>query len=198
MNLPDAAGDGSTPLDPDEAEGLIPAHISTRGELNEFESMNIVQGARWLRGRRPTRETVLTSDFVRQLHRRMFGAVWSWAGEFRHTEKSIGNVPPSEVPVQVYEALADAHAQLEGWSFSIDEVAMRLHHRLTQIHPFANGNGRTARYFVDELLKVEGRPAFTWGTLSERPIQEVRVDYIAALRAADAGEFDSLRAFVRS
>ena len=98
----------------------------------------------------------------------------------------------------MYEALADAHAQLEGWSFSIDEVAMRLHHRLTQIHPFANGNGRTARYFVDELLKVEGRPAFTWGTLSERPIQEVRVDYIAALRAADAGEFDSLRAFVRS
>lgn len=198
MILPDAAGDGSTPLDPDEAEGLIPDHISTRAELNAFEAMNIIQGAQWLHGGRRARETVLTSEFVRELHRRMFGVVWNWAGEFRHTEKSIGSVQPSEVPVQVHEALADAHAQLEGWSFSIDEVAMRLHHRLTQVHPFANGNGRTARYFVDELLKVEGRPAFTWGTLSGRPVQELRAEYIAALRAADVGEFDSLRAFVRS
>ena len=31
----------ATPIDPDEADGLIPEHISTRGELNELEEANI-------------------------------------------------------------------------------------------------------------------------------------------------------------
>lgn len=75
----------------------------------------------------------------------MFGAVWRWAGAYRRTDKSIGNVHWSDVPVQLHEALADARAQLAAGAFPIDEVAMRLHHRLAQVHPFPNGNGRTAR-----------------------------------------------------
>ena len=38
---------GQTPLDPDEKEGLKPKHISTQGELNEWEQLNIIKGARW-------------------------------------------------------------------------------------------------------------------------------------------------------
>jgi hypothetical protein len=36
----------ATPLDPDEAEGLIPSHIATRGQLNEWEQQNILEGER--------------------------------------------------------------------------------------------------------------------------------------------------------
>lgn len=38
---------GQTPLDPDEKEGLKPKHISTQGELNEWEQLNIIKRARW-------------------------------------------------------------------------------------------------------------------------------------------------------
>lgn len=38
---------GATPLDPDEVAGLVPTHISTQGDLNAWEQINIVQGDRW-------------------------------------------------------------------------------------------------------------------------------------------------------
>jgi hypothetical protein len=34
----------ATPLDPDEAEGLIPSHIVNQAQLNEWEMQNIVSG----------------------------------------------------------------------------------------------------------------------------------------------------------
>ena len=35
---------GATPLDPDEAAGLVPTHITTQGDLNAWEQVNIAQG----------------------------------------------------------------------------------------------------------------------------------------------------------
>ena len=40
--------DGATPLDPDEKEGLRFKHITTRGELDQLEQANIVEGMQWL------------------------------------------------------------------------------------------------------------------------------------------------------
>src|SRR5690606_4411658 len=70
--------DGATPLDPDEIAGLKFDHITTRGELDELEQANITQGLRWL-GRRRGGD-VLSDEFIRQLHVRLFGDVWRWAG----------------------------------------------------------------------------------------------------------------------
>src|ERR1700676_3901275 len=44
-----------------------------------------------------------------------------------------------------------------------DELAVRFHHRLVSIHPFANGNGRHARLTADVLALRQDRPVFTWG-----------------------------------
>lgn len=41
--------DGASPLDPDEMEGLSYKHITTRGELDELEQANIVEGMQWLK-----------------------------------------------------------------------------------------------------------------------------------------------------
>ena len=84
---------GATPLDPDEVEGLIPEHVTTRGELDELEEASIQEGLSWALGRaiaRSRRLDVLSESFLYELHRRMFGAVWSWAGDVRLTDKNIG------------------------------------------------------------------------------------------------------------
>ena len=65
--------EGATPLDPNEIEGLKFKHITTRGELDELEQANITQGLRWLARRR--NGGVLTDEFVRTLHKRIFGEV---------------------------------------------------------------------------------------------------------------------------
>lgn len=188
-------GDGSTPLDPDEAEELLPDHIETRGELNEWEQANIARAAAWL-ATRPRDGSVLDLQFLRALHQRMFGDTWSWAGKFRRTEKSIG-IAAERIQQALYDLLANTGYQVEHATMPPDEIALRFHHALVSIHPFPNGNGRHARLVTDVLLQSMGRERFSWGARSNAsaPAREI---YLAALRAADKGEFSALEAFVRS
>ena len=89
--------DGATPLDPDEMEGLRFKHIQTRGQLDELEQANIQNGLKWLSKKKAP--DVLRKGFVRELHKKLFGEVWIWAGTFRKTEKSIG-IDPIQISIQ--------------------------------------------------------------------------------------------------
>ncbi len=91
---------GATPLDPDEAAGLIPDHLATMGQLNEWEAQNILQAELWLRGRRNRK--LLSIAFVKQLHKRMFAETWKWAGQFRSTEKNLG-IDPAHISPRTHE-----------------------------------------------------------------------------------------------
>jgi Fic-DOC domain mobile mystery protein B len=188
--------DGATPLDLEEEAELIPRHISTRAELNTWEQANIAKAVVWL-GARRRRGPVLSLAFLRELHQRMFGETWRWAGQFRRTGKNIG-VPASEVPEQLAKLLDDAKYWADHATYSPEEIATRLHHRLAWIHPFANGNGRHARLMADAFLEENGRPPFTWGSGSLLVGGATREAYIEALRQADGGDYRPLMAFVRS
>ena len=170
-------GDASTPLDPNEATGLRLAYVSTRAELNEAEALNIEAGLRWS-GRRRSLDEVLDSSFLRELHRRMFGDVWGWAGSYRRTEKNLG-IDWWHIPVAVDELVRDAAvwctAGPSGWS--IDEIGARFHHRLVSIHPFPNGNGRMSRAAADLVVAALGAAPFTWGRQSAREPGAARSRY---------------------
>lgn len=184
---------GATPLDADELASLIPGHITTQGELNEWEQLNIVQGENWARNQR---KELLTEVFVRQLHKQMFGETWKWAGEFRKSDKNIG-VDWLTIAVELKKLLDDADYQVEHVSYPLDEIAVRFHHRLVAIHPFPNGNGRHARLMADLLVQRLGRPRFTWGSRSLIDTSHTRQLYIAALQAADASDIAPLLTFAR-
>lgn len=184
---------GATPLDPDEAAGLIPRHIATQGELNEWEQANILEEVQW--ALRQTRRELLDEGFVRELHRRMFGKTWKWAGSFRQTD-NIG-VDWRQVPVQLKNLLDDVKVQIEHQSYPPDELALRFHHRLVWIHPFANGNGRHARLMTDLLIRRLGQPAFSWGGESLMAASDTRKTYLEALRATDGREYGLLLKFAR-
>ena len=187
---------GATPLDPDEREGLRLMHITTREELNIFEQENIRAGMAWAWRARP--KELVSVDFMRQLHKRMFGHVWRWAGEFRQSGKNIG-VPRETIGIELHKLCQDAAHWIEHGSYEPDEIAARFHHRLVAIHPFANGNGRHARLLTDLLLEKRlGRPRFSWGSADLERTGEARQRYIDALRAADAHDFAPLLAFVRT
>lgn len=185
---------GATPLDPDERAGLIPSHITTQGELNEWEQLNIVQGEAWARGQR---KEILDETFLRQLHRQLFGETWRWAGQFRNSDKNIGVAWPT-IGVELRKLLDDIRYQVTHASFTPDEIATRFHHRLVAIHPFPNGNGRHARLMADLLIERLGQPRFTWGRRSLVDANATRQSYIATLQAADARDYAPLLAFARS
>lgn len=186
--------EGATPLDPDEMDGLKFKHITTRGELDELEQANIESGLLWLSRQR--RADVLTDDFAVTLHKRLFGDVWSWAGTFRKTEKNIG-IDPLYISVELRTLIDDARYWAEHGTYPPLEAALRLHHRMVFIHPFSNGNGRHARIMADAALaRVYGAAAIDWaGGHDLQQMNDRRISYIAALRAADGGNFAPLLAF---
>jgi Fic-DOC domain mobile mystery protein B len=187
----------ATPLAPEERDGLRPSWITDRRDLNEAEQENIVKGAAWARRRRGTVKDLLADHFVLELHRRMLGEVWKWAGSYRKTERNLG-IEFHRIPVEVRTLLDDVQFWVENNTYPPDEIAVRLHHRLVSIHPFANGNGRHSRLMADLIAEKLGRPSLTWGGASLADEGELRARYIAALKAADNHEIGPLLAFARS
>ncbi|MGB1428140.1 MAG: mobile mystery protein B [Cycloclasticus sp.] len=193
-NLVDYPG-GATPLDPDELDGLKFKHVSTRGELDQLEQAGITEGLKWLDKQK--NPDVLSEAFVLELHKRLFGSVWKWAGTFRRTEKNIG-VDPIQVAIQLRQLLDDAKYWVEHGTYAPKELAARFHHKLVFIHPFPNGNGRHARIMADAVLtKLFNEPAIDWaGGYRLEAMNERRNQYIAALRAAVGHDMSALLEFV--
>jgi Fic-DOC domain mobile mystery protein B len=190
-----AEPDGATPLSAEEKCDLIPAYIAFRHELNLAEQENIAKAKAWAAG--TGHDELVSEDFIQELHRRMFADVWRWAGRYSKTEKSIG-IDPREIAVEIRKLTGDAKAQIEHKSYSPDEIAVRLHHRLTKIHAFPNGNGRHARLMADLLIAALGGVPFSWGSGSLHEVGALRKAYIGALREADRENMAPLVAFARS
>ncbi len=188
--------DGATPIDPDEARGLLLSHITNRTELDRWEQENISEAEAWAFNRTP--RDILTINFIKRLHKRMFGHVWRWAGEKRGSGKNIG-VAVWRIDSDLRNLCADVACWREHDTYPPDEIAVRFHQRLTSIHPFPNGNGRHARLLTDILLvHLLGQPRFTWGSGNLVNAGDCRKQYIDALRAADRNDYAPLLAFVRS
>ena len=185
--------EGATPLDPNELDGLKPKHITTQRELDQLEQANISSGLRWLSRQRGQ---VLTDDFAIALHKRLFGDVWDWAGTFRKTGKNIG-IDPRHIQVELHTLLHDAQYWAVNKTYSPLKAAARFHHRLVKIHAFPNGNGRHARIMADAILKdiYRVKPIDWAGGQDLQKMNERRVAYIAALKAADREDYAPLFAF---
>lgn len=189
---------GQTPIDEDEKDGLLIPTIVTRGELDEFEQKNIEETIRWLIGRKFKADLVFTEQFVKVLHKKMYGNVWRWAGQFRKTDKNIG-IDKWQIPVALRVLNDDVKFWIDTKTFPPDEIAIRYKHRIVSIHCFPNGNGRHSRLMADVIIeKIFGQVLFTWG--SDNLVREgsSRTEYLKALRAADGGDYHPLLIFARS
>lgn len=187
--------DAATPLTEEEKQDLIPTHIAYRRDLNEVEEINIAHGQEWAMGRRGA--NILTERFIKGLHEHMLGDVWRWAGKYRTSPRNLG-VDHWDIAPETHKLLGDVKLWIDEQVCPPDEIAVRLHHRLTQIHPFPNGNGRHARLMADLLIIQLGGDRFSWGRGSLRDASGLRKKYVATLQAADRHDIVPLLKFSRS
>ncbi|MEO8231200.1 MAG: mobile mystery protein B [Ignavibacteriota bacterium] len=189
---------GQTPLDEDEKDGLIIKTVSTLGELNEFEQLNIEEAKVWLLKININTDKILSESFIKELHKKMLGNVWLWAGTFRNSNKNIG-VDKFEIPIHLRNLIDNTKYWIKQKTFSEDEIAIRFSHRIVQIHLFPNGNGRHSRLIADVLInKGFGKDEFTWGSTNLTAAGTTRTSYLNALKNADGGNFKDLMNFARS
>jgi fido (protein-threonine AMPylation protein) len=200
--MPLTPGYGETPLAHDELTALLPEVIDvldkpiTRAAVYDLEQGlqdrvfdELMPSA--LDGSLPLDE-LLSDYFVRDLHTRMFGPVWNWAGRWRRLELNIG-VAPEQIAVDLRNAL-DTIAYR--WKHTNDwtprQLGIVVHAETVRIHPFVDGNGRTTRLLADLVFAAVQNPTelqYDWELDKTR--------YIELLRAYDAQrEVADLAAFV--
>ncbi|MBI5823802.1 MAG: Fic family protein [Chloroflexi bacterium] len=136
---------------------------------------------------------LITPFHVRQIHKLVLSQIDDEnAGQYRKTEVRIAgakHIPPEawETPQRMTE-WGDWLKNAEKHIHSV-ELAAQAHHRLVAIHPFIDGNGRTARLVMNLILFRQGYP----------PAVILRVNrkqYYQVLMQADAGKNDPLVNFV--
>lgn len=198
MGLALLYGEGQTPLDEDEKEGLKIKTITTQGELDELEQLNLEKAVEWTIHTKLKPENILTEKFIKDLHKKMFGDVWKWAGEFRRTEKNIG-IPWIQIGVELKSLLADTKYWIENKTYSPEEIAIRFKHRIVSIHCFPNGNGRHSRMMADIIMEsIFKKEIFTWHQSNMVRADETRKEYINSLKEADNGNINPLIEFAKN
>ena len=198
MGLELLYGEGQTPLDEDEKEGLKIKTITTQGELDELEQLNIEKAVEWTIHANLKPNKILTEKFVKDLHKRMYGDVWKWAGEFRRTEKNIG-IPWIQIGVELKSLLDDTKYWIENKTYSPEEIAIRFKHRIVSIHCFPNGNGRHSRTMADIIMEsIFKKEIFTWHQSNMVRANETRKEYINSLKEADNGNINPLIEFAKN
>ena len=143
-------------------EGILVPTIMHRSELDEFEQMNIEHALDVYLRRKMSPQKLFSEESIRSIHKKMFGEVWSWAGEFRHTNKNIG-IDKHQIGVALRELCHDALYWFIHKTYTPDEFSIRFKHRLVSIHPFPKGNGRHSRMVAYIIVThiFKGTP-FTW------------------------------------
>jgi Fic-DOC domain mobile mystery protein B len=198
MGLDSKYDDGQTPLDEEEKEGLKIKNITTQKELDEFEQLNIEKAIEWTIHNNLKQDKILTEKFITDLHKKMYGDVWKWAGQFRRSNKNIG-IDWTQIGIQLRSLIDDAKYWIENKTYSPEEISIRFKHRIVAIHCFPNGNGRHSRMIADIMMEsIFGKEIFTWHQSNMIKANETRKKYIIALREADNGNITPLIEFAKN
>jgi Fic-DOC domain mobile mystery protein B len=181
---------GETPID--DISGLKPKGVATRGQLNDVEARNIQKAVmRYLAARPSRRQAPFTLEWCYKLHRQMFGEVWQWAGQRRRTGLNIG-VSPHRIEVDLKALMDDLAYWRERGEMEMIEQVARLHHRAVFIHPFLNGNGRWSRLLANIFQRQSMDKVTVWPEETVGNASIIRDEYLAAVRAADGGDYKPL------
>ena len=189
---------GLQPITVGERARLIPS-LSTREQLEEIERMGIHAARVWaMRAAASSEDRVLTEGFSMELHRRMFAGIWRGAGRYRAVAEDVG-WEPRKIPEGMRMVLDDAEGWMRFATYTVQEAAVRLHHRIRCVRPWSDGNGNHARLMADVLVASRREEPLTWGLRTQAGgAQGARERYREATRAADGGDMGPLLEFARS
>ena len=182
--------DGATPLD--DISGLLRDDVTTRGQLDAAETLNILEAVEWLK--RGRIDDVFTVSFYTELHKRMYNQVWEWAGLLRSVTGFVPNigVAPTMVPMELGRVAMEYARIWEACTGLLPFIA-HYHHQLVWVHPFNNGNGRWARLACDAVVeRIAGSKRIVWATDTLNVQSDERATYICALNRADNGDLQPL------
>jgi fido (protein-threonine AMPylation protein) len=172
--------------------------IHNKAELNEEEAKGILRAEEYLLDIEVP--LIIDAFLLIDIHKEAFKHLYEWAGKYRTSNPNAGphlTMPFQFVPSKLYQFMDEVKyryyriADKEG----LVKVLAYAHHGIVEIHPFANGNGRTARLFTDLLAYSKGYQSVE---LYHRDAGEPRKKYLQAIRLADKGDYTLLEDMIRA
>ncbi len=135
----------------------------------------------------------ISESLIRSLNQIVIQSIdKEWAGRYRNSSVIIGGAkhkPPEAIDVpKLMDDLMNFIKQNKNKLHPI-ELAAIVHHKIVFIHPFFDGNGRTARLVMNIILMQNGYPLAII-------LKNDRKRYYNTLSKADKGDLDSFIAFV--
>ena len=122
-------------------------------------------------------DELLTDYFVRDLHERLYGDIFRWAGRWRQRDVNIG-VDPRQIAVELRSALDNIRYRWEHTDvWTARELGLTTHAETVRVHPFTDGNGRTTRLLADLVFITVQDPAefqYNWDLDKRRYIELLR------------------------
>lgn len=147
----------------------------------------------------------LTENFIRELHSLLLEESYKasqnekgeivprkiHSGKYKTTPNHVQTVTgeifyfatPEETPAKMHDLLIWYNKKTQEETANPLLIAAEFHYRFIRIHPFDDGNGRTARILMNFILLYYGYPPVIIKT-------EDKLNYFAALRLADAGNIE--------
>jgi cell filamentation protein len=133
-----------------------------------------------------TRRTKFNNSYILKIHKLSLGHLYSFAGNLRDVNISKGGFPfpasrflPAAMKSFEEETLSNLVNKYQGKNELIRDIA-KVHAELLFIHPFREGNGRTARILANLMSRKQGHDALNFELITENEFD----DYVSAVQLA--------------
>lgn len=180
-----------TPLSDDNKLGL-----TDKDRINEYEAKGIAKAELFIF--QLDSEITISIQHILEVHRITFAELYEWAGKWRTTQVTVGQLIPPEparIVQQMYQFVDNLNFKILNAATTEDilECLTYAHYEFIRIHPFNNGNGRTGRILMNIVaLKFGYKPL----ELYHREGNSRKI-YIEAMKSADKRKFKPLMTLIK-
>lgn len=138
-----------------------------------------------------TARTRFNTSYILKMHKLSLGHLYAFAGKYRDVNMSKGGFPfaasrflPASMKSFEEEILNDLPNKYHGKNEIIRDIA-RVHGELLFIHPFREGNGRTARMLANLMSRKQGYEALHFELINENNFDH----YLSAVQLSAKKEY---------
>jgi len=165
--------------------------ISGKSLREHLDVINQKEAISWIEEFIKNKAKIKEGDII-ELHRLTLKAISNyWAGKYKISQNRVlGSKLKTTPPYKVHSEMNNLVYKIENnKEFNTIELAAYVHHELVRIHPFVDGNGRTARLLMNLILMREGYPPIVIA-------KKERKKYFESLEKAHFGNFRDFFNFI--